>query len=83
LQERREEEWSSPASLLSDEDVLCPMWHWQAAGLRVALVTLVEVEGGAPRQAGAQMAVAEDGTLRAISRGSWRRRVVPAQAAIA
>ena len=85
MQERREEEWSSPASLLSDEDVLGPMWHWQAAGLRVALVTLVEVEGGAPRQAGAQMAVAEDGRYAGyLSGGCLEDAVVlEAQAAIA
>ena len=51
----------APAGLLSDEDVLTPMQRWHAAGQRVALVTLVGVEGGAPRQPGAQMAVAEDG----------------------
>lgn len=51
----------SPAGLLSDEDVLLTLQRWQAAGQRVALVTLVGVEGGAPRQPGAQMAVAEDG----------------------
>lgn len=51
----------SPVGLLSDEDVLAPMQRWHAAGQRVALVTLVGVEGGAPRQPGAQMAVAEDG----------------------
>ena len=70
---------------MSDEDVLGPMWHWQAAGLRVALVTLVEVEGGAPRQAGAQMAVAEDGRyVGYLSGGCLEEAVVlEAQAAIA
>lgn len=47
--------------LLSDEDVLAPMQRWQAAGQRTALVTLIGIEGGAPRHPGAQMAVAEDG----------------------
>jgi xanthine dehydrogenase accessory factor len=85
LQERREEEWSPPAGLLSDEDVLGPMRQWQAAGRRVALVTLVEVEGGAPRQAGAQMAVAEDGRyVGYLSGGCLEEAVVlEAQAAIA
>lgn len=50
-----------PSGLLSDEDVLLPMKRWRVAGQRTALVTLVGVEGGAPRQPGAQMAVAEDG----------------------
>ena len=47
--------------LLDDENVLEPLAKWQSEGLKVALVTLVGVEGGAPRQPGAQMAVAEDG----------------------
>lgn len=47
--------------LLSDEDALAPMMRWHAAGQRAALVTLVGIEGGAPRHPGAQMAVAEDG----------------------
>ena len=51
----------APAGLLADEDVLVPMQRWQSAGQRVALVTLVGIEGGAPRHPGAQMAVAEDG----------------------
>lgn len=51
----------SPTGLLADEDVVFALERWQAAGLRTALVTLVGVEGGAPRQPGAQMAVAEDG----------------------
>lgn len=85
MQERQEEEWSPPAGLLSDEDVLGPMRQWQAAGRRVALVTLVEVEGGSPRQAGAQMAVAEDGRyVGYLSGGCLEEAVVlEAQAAIA
>lgn len=47
--------------LLDDENVLGPLAKWQSDGLKVAIVTLVGVEGGAPRQPGAQMAVAEDG----------------------
>lgn len=47
---------------LLDEDYVLPMLRaWRQQGLRTALVTLVGVEGGAPRQPGAQMAVAEDG----------------------
>jgi xanthine dehydrogenase accessory factor len=85
LQQRREEEWSPPAGLLSDENVLGPMRQWQAAGRRVALVTLVEVEGGAPRQVGAQMAVAEDGRYAGYLSGGCLEEAVAleAQAAIA
>jgi xanthine dehydrogenase accessory factor len=52
---------SSRPSLLEDEDVLSPMLRWQSEGQRVALITLVGVDGGAPRQPGSQMAVAADG----------------------
>jgi xanthine dehydrogenase accessory factor len=47
--------------LLADEDVLPQLERWLADGQRAALVTLVDVEGGAPREAGAQMAVNEAG----------------------
>lgn len=43
------------------ENVLPDLIAWHRAGLKTALVTLVGVEGGAPRPLGAQMAVAEDG----------------------
>lgn len=47
--------------LLADEDVLPHFERWQSEGLQTALVTLIGVDGGAPRQPGAQMVVAEDG----------------------
>ena len=50
-----------PRGLLADEDVLADLWTWNHHGLRTALVTLVGIEGAAPRPLGAQMAVAEDG----------------------
>ncbi len=49
------------ANLLDEDDVLPTLRLWRQQGLRTVLVTLVGVEGGAPRQPGAQMAVAEDG----------------------
>jgi xanthine dehydrogenase accessory factor len=74
-----------PAGLLADEDVLGPMRHWQAAGRHVALVTIVDVEGGAPRQPGAQMAVAEDGRYAGYLSGGCLEEtiVLEAQAVIA
>ncbi len=51
----------SGAGLLAEEDVLPDLWAWHRQGLRTALVTLVGIEGAAPRPLGAQMAVAEDG----------------------
>ena len=50
-----------PNGLLASEDVMPQLLRWQADGQRTVLVTLISVEGGAPRQAGAQMAVAADG----------------------
>jgi xanthine dehydrogenase accessory factor len=50
-----------PDSLLAEDDVLARMWQWHREGLRTALVTLVGIEGAAPRPLGAQMAVADDG----------------------
>lgn len=48
-------------NLMDEDDVLPLLKAWRQQGLRTALVTLIGVEGGAPRQPGAQMAVAEDG----------------------
>lgn len=53
--------FNAAATLLEDDDVLPTLEAWRDNGLRTALVTLVAVEGGAPRAPGAQMAVAEDG----------------------
>lgn len=50
------------ATLLDEDDVLTALASWRRQGMRTVLVTLVGVEGGAPRQPGAQMAVAEDGS---------------------
>ncbi|MDQ2807883.1 MAG: XdhC family protein [Chloroflexota bacterium] len=44
-------------------DVLPAISRWRAAGLRVALATVVRVEGTAPRPTGAKLAVAENGEL--------------------
>lgn len=48
-------------NLLSEDDALPQLARWQAEGKRTALVTLVSVEGVAPRQPGAQIAVNEFG----------------------
>jgi xanthine dehydrogenase accessory factor len=52
---------STAPSLLAGDDVLADLMVWRAAGRRVALVTLVAIDGATPRPLGAQMAVAEDG----------------------
>ncbi len=48
-------------SLLAGDDVLGDLIDWRASGRRVALVTLVAIDGATPRPLGAQMSVAEDG----------------------
>jgi xanthine dehydrogenase accessory factor len=77
--------FTTTAGLLADEDVLPQMQRWQAEGQRTALVTLIGVEGGAPRQAGAQMAVAEDGRYAGYLSGGCLEKAVAleAQAVIA
>ncbi|RUP09173.1 XdhC family protein [Hyphomicrobium sp.] len=76
--------FDADTGLLADEDVLPHLARWQNEGLRTALVTLVGVDGGAPRQPGAQMAVAEDGSFVGyLSGGCLEAAVVlEAQAAI-
>lgn len=49
------------AELLAEDDVLPTLCRWHGEGLRTVLVTLVGIDGAAPRPLGAQMAVAEDG----------------------
>jgi xanthine dehydrogenase accessory factor len=68
------------AGLLADEDVLPQLQRWQEEGQRTALVTLVGVEGGAPRQAGAQMAAAEDGRYAGYLSGGCLEQAVALEA---
>lgn len=51
----------SAGGLLQDDDVRDWLLAWKLKGYRCALVTIICVEGGAPRTVGAQMAVAETG----------------------
>ncbi len=68
------------ASLLDEDDVLPLLQAWRRQGLRTALVTLVGVEGGAPRQPGAQMAVAEDGRYAGYLSGGCLEQAVALEA---
>ncbi|MCC6312579.1 MAG: XdhC family protein [Thermomicrobiales bacterium] len=43
------------------KDILPDMEAWRAAGNRVALATVIKVEGSAPRPVGASMAVSDAG----------------------
>lgn len=44
-------------------DVLPEIEQWQARGERVALATVIAMQGSAPRQPGAKLAVSEGGEL--------------------
>jgi xanthine/CO dehydrogenase XdhC/CoxF family maturation factor len=44
-------------------DVLGAIENWRASGLRVAAATVVGVQGSAPRDPGAVLAVSEDGEV--------------------
>jgi len=54
---------AQPASRTSDytDNVLPALFEWTGKGERCALVTLIGVDGNAPRAEGAQMAVSESG----------------------
>ncbi|MGD9786213.1 MAG: XdhC family protein [Hyphomicrobiaceae bacterium] len=51
----------SAGGLFQDDDVRNWLLAWSTMGYRCALITVVGVEGGAPRTVGAQMAVSETG----------------------
>ncbi len=70
---------SSPG-LLADDDVLIELHRWQTAGERTALVTLIGVEGGAPRQPGAQMAVSQSGSFAGYLSGGCLESAVAMEA---
>lgn len=71
---------AQPLSLLDEDDVLPLLKAWRHQGLRTALVTLIGVEGGAPRQPGAQMAVAEDGRYGGYLSGGCLEQAVALEA---
>jgi xanthine dehydrogenase accessory factor len=57
-------------------DWLAALAHLRAAGLPGVLVTVTEVRGHAPREAGAKMVVAADGTWDSIGGGNLEATVV-------
>ncbi len=65
------------------EDVLPSLAAWAGQGLKTALVSLVGIEGGAPRPLGAQMAVAEDGRAAGFISGGCLEGALIAEAQIA
>ena len=50
-------------NLASESDVLTTAAEWVAAGRKVALGTVIRTWGSAPRQAGSQIAVRDDGAF--------------------
>lgn len=71
---------TSGVNLLDEDDVLPMLACWRRQGARTALVTLISVEGGAPRQPGAQMAVAEDGSYAGYLSGGCLEQAVALEA---
>jgi xanthine/CO dehydrogenase XdhC/CoxF family maturation factor len=60
-----------------DEDVLSKALGWLCDGKRVAIATVVETWGSAPRPRGAQLAVREDGLfVGSVSGGCVEGRVI-------
>ena len=62
-----------------DEDILKAAEDWQKAGHGVALATVVETWGSAPRPAGSSLVINDDGTFlarcpAAASRAPWSPR---------
>jgi len=60
-------------------DLLDDVGRWRREGKRVAVARVVDVEGSGPREAGAAMAVAEDGqVVGSVSGGCVEAAVVEA-----
>src|SRR6266852_833645 len=51
----------TPRSQLPMKELLPDIERWREAGLKVAVATVVQAYGSAPRRPGAKMAIAEDG----------------------
>lgn len=61
------------------KDVLNDIERWRRAGRRVAVATVIEVQGSGPRGPGATMAVSEDGEVAgSVSGGCVEGAVVTA-----
>jgi len=64
-------------------DIIDELDRWRDAGKRVALARVVDIEGSGPREAGAAMAVSEDGeVVGSVSGGGVEGAVVSEALAI-
>ncbi len=64
-------------SLATDEDILKAAEHWRKSGKGVALATVVETWGSAPRPVGSNLVIDEDGNfLGSVSGGCVEGAVV-------
>ena len=68
-----------PSKCISD-DVLSDLVRWHSENHRVALITLVEIDGATPRPLGAQMAVCENGSVTGYLSGGCIERSVAEEA---
>lgn len=71
---------SHTPSLLAGDDVLGALTGWRDSGRRIALVTLVAIDGATPRPLGAQMAVTEDGLFQGYLSGGCMEQSVAEEA---
>jgi len=62
------------------KEVIADIDRWQAAGRRVAIARVIGVEGSGPREAGATMAVSEDGEVAGSVSGGCVEGAVVAEA---
>lgn len=70
----------SVGGLLQDDDVRNWLLAWSMTGHRCALVTVIAVEGGAPRSVGAQMVVSDTGQYAGYLSGGCLEHAVALEA---
>src|SRR5215469_15071092 len=75
------ENQSQARSLAYRDDVLPDLAFWTGRGERCALVTLIGVDGNAPRAEGAQMAVSESGQWSGYISGGCLEQAIALEAA--
>ncbi|MGL4396014.1 MAG: XdhC family protein [Hyphomicrobium sp.] len=68
------------AGMIGDDDIWPALRAFHAEGQRTAVVTLVSVDGGSPREAGAQMAIAEDGRYHGYLSGGCLEKAIALEA---